>query len=784
MKFSLPSIVLVAIITASFSFGKEFVVTIPVDEYNCSLSGISSGASITIEGVPGIGIVGAPILPAVPLKLALPTANRAISIRISEISYSSGEHLEYIPPMSRPVPTSWEHTCTPAIPDPAIYEQNEFFPSTSVVLTGSGVLWGIPIATLTMYPARWNPISHRVEYIESLTLTVETEYHPDVVRVSRRTADSENRSIDILRKLVVNPEDVSASGAAIVQPRDLQFGQYVVICPAEYQEEFQVLADWKTSKGIPTAVYTTDWVTTNYSYGDQPQNIRAFLTDCISEGTDYALLGGDDDVLEARQVILSSLQISRPSDLYFIDINDTNVGVDNWDSNNNSIWGESYDSVEWHPDIFTGRASVNSEAEAELFVNKVLYYEHVLETWASNPCSRAPVEMRIGYSTGAYEYGASDTLWGSTDAELISSMIPDTWQEEKRYESDGNNSAALTIEMINMGMNQVLLFSHGGYWGFYTSYGDIMDTTHVSNLENISLGGSVSIWNSTACCIGSFDSLTCVADAWLNSPDGGGFGSFNTHYGYYSGISAAIVERFFQEYTVNDVYNHGIAHSLAIDYFCPPDWYSATEDVVKGYNLFGDPELPMWTEEPIDLWVMHQPAITGNTTLSVVVTSQGVALEGARVCVQKGDWQTGEVYDAAVTDVTGMAQVWAAPETTDPITITVWAHNHNLYTGEIQVLETGLVSGAVANVTLIESVSPAPVHSEAAVKFSTSELGLVKLNVFDLQGREVETLVTDVLEAGSHSYNWNLEDGIASGIYFVRLSNASQTSTRPVVVLR
>ena len=137
MKFSLWNMIVVVIIAASFSFAGEFVVTIPVDEYQCSLSSGSSGVSITVEGAPGIGRIGAPSLPAVPLKIALPTGNRAISIQISEISYSNGEDVEFLSPVNRPVPTSWEHSRTPARPDPAIYDQDEYFPSSPVEVFSS-----------------------------------------------------------------------------------------------------------------------------------------------------------------------------------------------------------------------------------------------------------------------------------------------------------------------------------------------------------------------------------------------------------------------------------------------------------------------------------------------------------------------------------------------------------------------------------------------------------------------------------------------------------------------
>ncbi|MCK7478642.1 MAG: C25 family cysteine peptidase [Candidatus Moduliflexus flocculans] len=101
-----------------------------------------------------------------------------------------------------------------------------------------------------------------------------------------------------------------------------------------------------------------------------------------------------------------------PSDLYFVDINDTSPGADLWNSNGNTIWGEvpfpyqspqpaGYDQVDYHPDLWVGGASVSTADEAQTFLNKVFLYEGIGRT---DYFETGPERLRIGYSTGILWY--------------------------------------------------------------------------------------------------------------------------------------------------------------------------------------------------------------------------------------------------------------------------------------------------------------------------------------------------------------------------------------------
>ena len=784
------------------------IVNIPMNPAQLSIDDKGVYTSVTHPQAYTTYTPGAPSLPILPVQLALPTGCRATGFEIIDESYITIYGSHYITPSSGCYPLSRPELALPAEPDAHIYGLDMVYPSASVELNSSSVLWGIPVAYLTVYPVRWNPITEQLEVLSNLVIEIEYESDPSVNLVSRRTEASDLRAQEIVRNMVVNPRDVSSSGAILVDEKDLLYGQYVIITHPDYETIMEDLANWKTAKGIPTNIYTTTWVQSQYTCWDLQQEMRAFLTDCRDEGVDYVLIVGDDDKVACRDAYMSAFGGSPeygPCDLYFSDINDTAPGADLWDTNFNHIWGEPADNIDYHPDLWVGRASVNSTGEAELFVNKVLFYEHVI-SWSAGAVDyfdTAPVEMRIGHST---ELLFTPPYYGSVSAEMISDYVPGTWEIEKCYQSTGNNSHAITDAMFNAGPHHVYVAAHGGTTSFSVPGGSY-SVSDVMSLTNISAENSVAILNAICCSTGHLDGSECFSDAWQASPDGGGFVAMNARYGWGHwgapgmGPSERICEKFYYKYFLEDIYELGMAHLTSKDYFTPPSAFADSFDCegyevetldycLKTYNLFGDPELPMWTVEDIDMSVTHTPSIGSAGEIHVEVTSEGSPLADARVCLQKGDWQTGEVYEVGYTNTSGIADIFVNPATTGTISIYVWDHNHNTYQGTIDVTGVGISEpeGGTVYVNSLGSVSPNPAYSSAVISFSLAQAGPARVDVFDITGRIMTTLTRDELTAGSHSLLWNLEDSsgriVPSGLYHVRVSSGSFTASTGIIVMR
>ena len=59
----------------------------------------------------------------------------------------------------------------------------------------------------------------------------------------------------------------------------------------------------------------------------------------------------------------------------------------------------------------------------------------------------------------------------------------------------------------------------------------------------------------------------------------------------------------------------------------------------------------------------------------------------------------------------------------------------------------------------------------------------VNLDVFDITGRHVATLVDRLMPAGEHATNFDA-GGLSSGIYVYRMSASGQTLTRRMTLIR
>ena len=783
---------IVLIAAALCVYAGELSVSIPVDASSIDYQEAGVYTRITGAGMNLTRTEGAPSLPVYTERVALPTGCAATDIEITEATYTPLRGNFTVMPSGPQVPLSVDREVYPVEPDPEIYQSSAPYPGTAARLESSSVIMGIPVAYVKVFPVRWNPSSGTVEVLTNLTLNVTYENSSEALTVSRRSLQSEMRSREIVRNSVANPETVIGSGAAIVSSRDLTYGEYVIIATPSYESYAQDLADWKTSKGVPTNVYTTTWIQSQYTFADLQQEIRAFLTDCRDEGVEYVLIYGDDNIIAGRdaKIHYSSYTEYPPVDLYFADINDTAPGADQWNSNGNSIWGEyGSDDVDYHPDLWVGRASVNSPGEATIFNEKVYIYEQISST---DYFDSAPVELRIGYTT--------EQLWpgcyGSAGAELISAYLPSgNWEEEKCYDSSGNNSVSITNAMLNAGPHHAYHASHGSQTSFSLPGGSYT-SSHFMNLTNISDGGLPAIWNSISCLIGYLDGYECMGDAWLNSPNGGGFGAFNARYGWGNpsspgyGVSEVLSRHFYDVMWNDDMYNLGVAHAMGNDQMSPPG--NEVEDwCVKEYNLFGDPELPMWFLDAEPLNAGHPSSISSASNVTVTVTDPSKGnVSGARVCLQKGDWQTGEVYEVGTTNASGEVTLYVNPSTTGSISVVAWARDHIAYQGTINVTGVGVEEGENGEMPLngVGSVYPSPAMGSATIPFSIASSGATRVDVYDVSGRIVTTLAAEEMAAGQHSLVWDLQDQggqlVPSGVYHVRISNAQWTGTTNLIVAR
>jgi hypothetical protein len=89
----------------------------------------------------------------------------------------------------------------------------------------------------------------------------------------------------------------------------------------------------------------------------------------------------------------------------------------------------------------------------------------------------------------------------------------------------------------------------------------------------------------------------------------------------------------------------------------------------------------------------------------------------------------------------------------------------------------------------LEQNYPNPFNSNSKIKMQISKLGKVKLTLYDILGREVQTLVNEELKPGTYEVEWDATN-FPSGVYFYKLSivngelSIAFSETKKMVLLR
>jgi hypothetical protein len=96
-------------------------------------------------------------------------------------------------------------------------------------------------------------------------------------------------------------------------------------------------------------------------------------------------------------------------------------------------------------------------------------------------------------------------------------------------------------------------------------------------------------------------------------------------------------------------------------------------------------------------------------------------------------------------------------------------------------LEGNVGVGPEGAVALSTRASPNPLRALTTIEFTLPAAGHVKLDVYDLGGRRLATLVDETRAAGRHVVAWSAA-GRRSGLYFYRLQAAGRTLVRKLVV--
>ncbi|MFA7543633.1 MAG: C25 family cysteine peptidase, partial [Candidatus Cloacimonadaceae bacterium] len=90
--------------------------------------------------------------------------------------------------------------------------------------------------------------------------------------------------------------------------------------------------------------------------------------------------------------------------------------------------------------------------------------------------------------------------------------------------------------------------------------------------------------------------------------------------------------------------------------------------------------------------------------------------------------------------------------------------------------------------TALKGNYPNPFNPETTISFALQSAGNVKIEIYNMLGQKVNTLVNGKMNAGNHSLIWKGIDDkgrpVASGIYFYKMQAGSYSATRKMIMMK
>jgi len=120
-----------------------------------------------------------------------------------------------------------------------------------------------------------------------------------------------------------------------------------------------------------------------------------------------------------------------------------------------------------------------------------------------------------------------------------------------------------------------------------------------------------------------------------------------------------------------------------------------------------------------------------------------------------------------------------------PIVVT----NANIPT--IAIVITDLSDGdisAIPTVTTLKANYPNPFNPSTTIAFDVANAGRVSIEIYNIKGQRVKSLVNDSFDVGPHIVVWNGDDAaghaVGSGVYFYRMTAPGYSSVRKMLLMK
>ena len=487
-----------------------------------------------------------------------------------------------------------------------IYGSDSDYPGKLFEVINVESFRGFQILNVHLYPVQYNPKSGTVKFYE--TLTVEVKFGKGLKNKLYRGLKEDKSTVF---SLVDNPEMVETYETLSVPTLS---EEYIIITNDAMRCVFRKLADYKSCYVNGASVYTVDWIYAHSTGTDNQEKIRNFIKGkYILNRLKYVLLGGDTDVIPYRGFYVTTggyTDYDMASDMYYAHLDGT------FNDDSDSYWAEPGE-VDWYPEIAVGRAPVETVAEAQDFVDKVMTYE-----LASKPEGALLHQARVRPGN---DPDSRCLAWNCDD------WLPAGYPVDYLFEEDGTVSKGDWRTAWACNPVVVAHIGHGSATFYEINYengGSVMWT----NSDVGTLTNTFWPWHTTvACNTGNIETSNCLAEEYVKADCGAIACIHNDNYGWFSLSDACKYSGEFCEMEFRACWDDGYDKfgdllNQARSYLVSSAMSNSTYRwCFYERNLVGDPESPCLSERILPKVTITSP-LDGSricTITDITVTTEG-----------------------------------------------------------------------------------------------------------------------------------------------------------------
>jgi hypothetical protein len=342
------------------------------------------------------GDPGAPSLPNYPIKILIPYGKKisninAYSTDLNKLNIDISK--KPIVPEQQPISIGINQTDNIFLLNDTIYNSTE--PIYDKLYSNPEINYcrGYTILSVILKPVRYVPLEGEIFYYQEITLDIELKDNNVINPLFRNRNDDELW----VKKLVYNPE-VTKSYNSLNLPTKLEYSGG--LCNPEDDYDYVILTTtannldhWATSPSTPynwtslmnkhesednlnCTLVTIQNISSCSAYwnstalfNDTAAQIREFLRDAYQDwGLSYVLIGGDDDLIPAREMKYY-YEDDVDSDLYWSNLDNT------FNADQDSYWGEYTDGgFDLYSELYIGRLTCDVPQDVSNWMNKSFTY--------------------------------------------------------------------------------------------------------------------------------------------------------------------------------------------------------------------------------------------------------------------------------------------------------------------------------------------------------------------------------------------------------------------------